>query len=350
MKSCHGRTKRIKTFATTLIVTLMIVSCAPTSRLSLRSLAPGRGIEIGAAVSAEALRRDYLYGRTLAREFSRVTPENALKFRSVHPEKDRYDFGDADFIVRFSEAHGMKVRGHTLVWHKQLPAWLEEGTWTRDELIDILRDHITTVIGRYRGRVPVWDVVSEAIDDDCSPRDTLWLRGIGPEYIDMAFHWAHEADPDALLFYNDYGGEGLGDKADAIYILASDLVHRGVPIDGVGLQMHVALEWYPEPRAVAANMKRLAALGLQVHVTEMDVSLRAPVTEEELHAQARIYGDMLDVCLSADNCDDFALWGFTDRYSWIPHFFPGWDCALIFDSHCHPKPAYKTILNTLKKR
>jgi endo-1,4-beta-xylanase len=316
----------------------------------LRSLAPAHGIEIGAAVSADALRRDYIYGKTLAREFGRVTPENAMKFENVHPERDRYDFSDADFVVRFAENRSMKVRGHTLVWHKQLPAWLEEGTWTREELIDILRDHITTVVGRYRGRVPVWDVVSEAIDDDRSLRDTLWLRGIGPEYIDMAFQWAHEADPDALLFYNDYGGEGSGDKADAIYALAENLVRRGVPIDGIGLQMHVALYWYPEPRSVEANMKRLADLGLQVHITEMDVSLRVPVTEEDLRAQARIYGEMLNVCLSAGNCGDFALWGFTDRYSWIPHFFPGSDSALIFDRHYRPKPAYKALRNTLSER
>ena len=346
----NSKSKKIKTLTAVLVLAVMTVSCAATSRQSLRSLASARGIEIGAAGSADALRSDYLYGKTLAREFSRVTPENAMKFESVHPHKNRYDFGDADLIVRFAEARGMKVRGHTLVWHKQLPQWLEEGTWTRDELIDMLRDHIATVVGRYRGRVSVWDVVSEAIDDTGSLRNTIWLRGIGPEYIDMAFRWAHEADPDALLFYNDYGGEATGDKAAAIYELARELVQRGVPIHGVGLQMHVTREWYPEPEAVAANMERLGALGLRVHITEMDVSLRPPATTEDLRAQARIYRDMLDVCLSADNCGDFALWGFTDRYSWIPHFFAGRDNALIFDAHYRPKPAYKALQNTLSDR
>ncbi len=346
----HLKSIKIKMPLAVLILASMAVSCAPTSRLSLRSLAPAHGIEIGAAVSADALRRDYLYGKTLGREFSMVTPENAMKFEAVHPERDRYDFTDADLIVRFAEGRGMKVRGHVLVWHKQLPAWLEEGTWTRDELIDILRDHIMTVVGHYRGRVQAWDVVSEAIDDDASLRDTFWLRGIGPDYIDMAFHWAHEADPDALLFYNDYGGEGTGRKAAAIYAMVRDLVQRGVPVHGVGLQMHVAVEWCPEPDAVAANMKMLAGLRLWVHVTEMDVSIRTPVTEDERRAQARIYREMLTVCLSADNCSDFALWGFTDRYSWIPHFFPGFDSALIFDRRYRPKPAYKALLDTLKER
>ena len=136
----------------------------------------------------------------------------------------------------------------------QLPAWLTEGTWTRDELIAIIREHITTVVGHYRGRVAAWDVVNEGVGDDGSLRDTIWLRGIGPEYIDMAFRWAHEADPDALLFYNDYAGEGLGTKSDAIYALVQGLLERGVPINGVGLQMHVSLRWSPQPQDVAANM------------------------------------------------------------------------------------------------
>ncbi|NQU08389.1 MAG: endo-1,4-beta-xylanase [Candidatus Abyssubacteria bacterium] len=337
---------REKTSAS-LIFLLMVVSCAPTSRLSLRSLAPVHGIEIGSAVAANPLRNDGLYGKTLAREFSMVTPMNAMKFESLHPTLNRYEYGDADAIVEFAAAHGMKVRGHTLVWHEQLPPEITEGNWTRDELTEILREHIMTVVGRYRGRVAAWDVVSEAIDDDASLRDTIWSRGIGPEYIAMAFRWAHEADPDALLFYNDYGGEGLSDKSDAIYALARDLLQRGVPIHGVGLEMHVGLDWFPEPETVAANMKRLAALGLQVHITEMDVKIKTPVTRKELFAQARVYRDMLNVCLSADNCTAFVIWGFTDRYSWVPGFFPGWDSALVFDKRYHPKPAYNRLLNVL---
>ena len=179
---------------------------SPTPTPSLRSLAQARGIAIGAAVGPQYLRDEPAYAETLGREFSMLTPENAMKFGLVHPDRDRYDFTDADYIVDFAEAHGMQVRGHNLVWHFQLPTWLTEGTWTRDELIAILHEHITTVVGHYRGRVAAWDVVNEAVGDDGSLRDTIWLRGIGPEYVDMAFRWAHEADPDALLFYNDYAG------------------------------------------------------------------------------------------------------------------------------------------------
>jgi endo-1,4-beta-xylanase len=324
-------------------------SPSPTPPVSLRSLAQARGIEIGAAVSAGPLRREPLYGETLAREFTMLTPENAMKFGPVHPEPDRYDFADADFIVDFAEAHDMQVRGHTLVWHNQLPAWLTDGTWTRDKLIDILREHITTVVGHYRGRVAAWDVVNEAVTDDGSLRDTIWLRSIGPEYIDLAFRWAHEADPDALLFYNDYAAEGLGPKSDAVYALVQALLERGVPIDGVGLQMHVSLRWPPDPEAVAANMDRLGALGLAVHVTEMDVRIQgAPGTvEERLAAQANIYRDMMEVCLGASACKAFVTWGFTDRHSWIPQHTGHPDAPLLFDESYRPKPAYHAIMDAL---
>lgn len=321
---------------------------APT----LRTLAQERGIEIGAAVSAGPLRREPLYAETLSREFSMLTTENAAKFGPVHPEPDRYDFADADFIVGFAEAHNMRARGHTLVWHNQLPAWLAEGAWTRDELIDILREHITTVVGRYRGRITAWDVVNEAVADDGSMRDTIWLRGIGPEYVDLAFRWAHEADPDALLFYNDYANEGLGPKSDAVCALVQGLLERGVPIDGVGLQMHVSLRWPPDPEAVAANMDRLGALGLQVHVTEMDVRVYegTGTPEERLVAQAAVYREVMDACLASSACKAFVTWGFTDRHSWIPAFTGRPDAPLPFDESYRPKPAYYAIMDALAGR
>jgi endo-1,4-beta-xylanase len=317
---------------------------------SLRSLAQVRGIRIGAAVAVQPLRSEAIYAETLAREFNMLTPENVMKFAPLRPSRDGYDFDKADAIVDFAETHAMQVRGHVLVWHQQLPSWLTEGNWTRDELIEILHEHIATVVGRYRGRILAWDVVNEAVTDDGSLVDTIWLRGIGPDYIDMAFRWAHEADPDALLFYNDYGGEGLGDKSEAIYALAGDLLQRGAPMHGIGLQMHVSVDRHPEPQDVAANISRLSTLGLEVHITEMDVRIKDPATQEELAEQARVYRDVLEVCLSAQNCKAFVLWGFTDCHSWIPYFLEGWDAALIFDESYRPKPAYSALMDGLAGR
>lgn len=312
----------------------------------LRSIAEKCGIYIGAAVERGLLNIPD-YAQILKREFNILTTENALKFGPVHPQPNTYSFGDADYIINFAESNGMKVRGHTLVWHHQLPDWVTQGKYAREEWINILREHIMTVVGRYRGRIYAWDVVNEAIDDSGILRDTVWLRNIGPEYIEMAFRWAHEADPQALLFYNDYGAEGLNAKSDAIYNLVKGLLEKGVPIHGVGLQMHTSLENPPSPEEVAANIKRLNELGLEVHITEMDVRIKMPAKWEDLIKQAEIYRDILRVCLSADNCKAFVMWGFTDKYSWIPGSFSGYGAALIFDESYMPKPAYYYIAATL---
>lgn len=315
---------------------------------ALRRLATGVDLRVGTAVDVAPLRDDAAYARLVAREFDLVTPENALKFSVVQPERGRFDFTQADALVEFAATHGMAFNGHVLVWHQQLPAWLEHGGFGRDDLIAILRDHIHTLVTRYRGRVASWDVAAEAVDESGRMRETFWSRGIGPDYLMLAFRWAHEADPDAELRYNDYGGEGLGAKSDGIFMLAGALRAAGAPIHGVGLQMHVSLDDAPKPSEVRANLRRLAALGLVTHITEMDVQLTLPATREALKKQAALYRDMLRACLDVPTCRSFSTWGATDRYSWIPEFFPGKGAALLFDAEGRPKPAYTRVHNTLR--
>jgi endo-1,4-beta-xylanase len=315
----------------------------------LRDLAGSR-IRIGAAVDEDALSSDPVYRETLAREYDSLTPENAIKFEVVHPAPFRYDFHHGDALVAFAVAHRMQVHGHVLVWHEQLPTWLTQGHLPADAVREALRQHIQRVVGHYRGRVAAWDVVSEAIADDGSLRDTFWLQALGPEYIELAFQWAHEADPEARLYYNDYGGESLGPKSDAIYRLVRDLRARQIPIDGVGLQMHLSTEWNPPPADVAANMARLAALGLEANVTEMDVRMKLPPRPVDLAAQAQIYRGILESCLAAPNCREFTTWGLSDHHSWIPQAFPGWGAALPFDEEYRPKPAYLELAKALEGR
>jgi endo-1,4-beta-xylanase len=311
----------------------------------LRSLATTNGKSIGAAARADPLAGEPAYADTLSREFNVFVPENELKWDIVHPARDTYDFAVPDSMVAFAEAHQMQVFGHVLVWYWQLPAWLTEGGFSREELMAILEDHIKTEVGHYRGRIAAWDVVNEAVADDGTLRHTIWRDTIGPEYVDMAFQWAHEADPDARLFYNDYGGEGLGTKSDAIYALVSDLKQRGIPIDGVGLQMHTSIAWPPSPQDVAANIARLGALGLDVRISEMDVRIQdgAGARQQKLAAQAKVYGDMARVCIGSPACSSFMMWGFTDKYSWIPWFTGHPDSPLIFDESYQAKPAYWAI-------
>lgn len=207
----------------------------------LRQTATDRGFTIGAAVDPDLLRTDVGYRETLRREFNAVTPENALKMGPLRPSRGTYDFTDADAIVDFGRANGMYVRGHTLVWHNQTPTWFQAWDYTDDQLCAFLRDHIHTVAGRYRSKIDAWDVVNEAVDDDGTLRDTVWYDAMGVEYLDRAFEWANEVAPDTALYYNDYGADAVNEKSDAIYGLIKRLLDRGVPIDGVGLQLH-ALE------------------------------------------------------------------------------------------------------------
>jgi len=323
------------------------VSAGAGAPAGLRDLARARGLDLGAAVAPAPLREEPEYAACLAREFSLATTENALKMEPLRPEPGRWSFAGADTIVDFAAAHDMKVRGHTLVWHQQVPEWVSKAP--ASELEPILSAHIETVAGRYRGRIAIWDVVNEAVTDDGSPRDTLWLRGLGPDYLATAFRRAHQADAGARLFYNDYGAEGLNPKSEAVYHLLRDLLDAAVPVHGVGLQMHVPVQGHPRPDDVAANMARLAGLGLEIHITEMDVRLPLPVTEEALAAQARVYGDLLQVCLDCPACTALIQWGVSDRHSWVPHFFEGTGAALILDEAYRPKPAYRALVRILGK-
>lgn len=323
---------------------------ADTSGTSLRSLAQKRGINIGTAVGLEPLQNDSTYRKVLAREFNVIVPENAMKFAVVHPKRNQYNFGQLDALVTFAKAHGMQVRGHPLVWHYSLPSWLEKGNFTREELKVILRDHIQTVVGRYRGQIAVWDIANEVVTRDGSFVDSIWLREIGPEYLDLAFRWAHEADPKARLYYNEYSAEEISEKSDAVYNLANGMLQRGVPIHGIGLQMHKLVNW-SFSSSVADNIKRIGELGLEVSITEMDISIAEGTgpREERLAKQARLYGDMMRVCLLAPHCKTFAIWGFTDRYTWATSWLGTEGSPLIFDELYRPKGSYKALEEALNR-
>jgi endo-1,4-beta-xylanase len=314
---------------------------------SLRELAERRKFRIGAAVNEGPLRDDPEYRAILAREFNIVTPENAMKFGPLRPTRDVYAFEDADAIVAFAQQHGIAVRGHALLWHLMVPAWLAEAHLSFDDCIDVVRSHLYTVTQHFRGKVCAWDVVNEAIEADGSWRDTLFLHAFGPEYLTLAFQWAHEGDPDARLFYNDFGAEEINAKSTAIYGMLGGLLDRGVPVHGVGLQMHWELGQPLDPRSMAENIRRLSALGLEIHVTEMDVRIKEPATPKALEDAAKIYREVLEVCLAAPQCTALLTWGVTDRYSWVPAHCPGMGAALLFEAEGRPKPAYFALRDVL---
>ncbi len=321
----------------------------PTDAPSMRLLAKQRKLFIGAATDPGYLHKDSAASQLLAREFNMLVPEVAMKWEVFHPEAERYDFSRGDALVTFARQHGMAVRGHVLVWDLQMPAWVNKGKFTRQEWVQILCTHIKSVVGHYRGQIYAWDVVNEAVNEDGTLRNTFWMSKLGPEHIAMAFQWAREADPTAKLFYNDNGGEGLNPKSQGIYALVQGLQQTGVPIDGVGMQMHTWLGGAPPASELSANMQRLAELGLEIHITEMDVRLQYSTSDNEtkLAEQADLYRAVLSVCLSAPNCKAFLTWGLTDRYSWIPGFTGKPDAPLLFDKDGLPKPAYFAIVKLL---
>jgi endo-1,4-beta-xylanase len=312
-------------------------------------MADQHGMYIGAAGDASQY-SDPEYVRLLTQEFNMVAAENAMKWQVLHPEPDRYDFSAGDALVAFAKIHHLAVYGHVLVWDYGYPAWVAEGNRSRDEWIQLLCTHVKTVASHYRGQIYAWDVVNEAFENNGTLRKTLWMQAIGPEYIAMAFQWARESDPGALLILNDHFGEGLNAKSEAIYALVQGLLQMGVPIDGVGMQMHLWLWGPPTSQELEANMQRLADLDLDVHITEMDVRTQLSLDNEEmkLAAQADTYRQAFAACLATQRCKVFVTWGLTDRYSWIPGYTGSPDAPLLFDENGQPKPAYFAIQDLLK--
>jgi endo-1,4-beta-xylanase len=322
---------------------------------TLRQIAAAHNINVGAAADSRYL-SDNNYAAILGSEYSQLQAENQMKFGIIHPGFSTYDFTGGDALVAFAQAHTMVVRGHTLVWHNQVPLWVTSGNYAAPQLSTILQNHINTVMGHYAGQVYAWDIVNEAFNDDGTMRDTIWydqpgigFAGMGTKYIEQVLIWAHAADPNAKLFYNDYNAEPLDAKSDAIYVMAQDFKTRGVPLDGVGFQLHIDLT-FDNPATLASltsNLQRFAALGLELHITELDIRLQDS-SVASLSAQAKLYGEIAAICVQQPACKVFQTWGSTDKYSWIPSFFPGWGWALPFDANYQKKPAYTSALNGLR--
>ncbi len=347
---------------------ILATSFLLSAQTTLRQAADQRRLLIGSAAQAGEygglnLLTDTQYATTLASHFNMLEGENAMKWGPIHPSATSYNFTGADRLAAFAREQKMKLRGHTLLWHQSNPTWLTDQakTATPQAMAATLKGHIDTLVGRYKGQIFAWDVVNEAVSDSATAngtllRDSPWNNqpGIGltgTAYIEQAFRWAHEADPDALLFYNDYNIEAPGGKFSAVLNMVRGLVARGVPIHGVGFQMHLTTSGYPNSAGLRENFQAIAALGLQIHITEMDVRLpvtNGVATEANLAIQAATYSRIVTICLQTPACTALQTWGFTDKYSWVPGFFTGFGAALPFDASYQPKPAVPAMLNTFQ--
>ena len=331
---------------------------------TLRGLAELIGLRIGTAVIPFDLNTP-AYNAILAQQFSVVTPGNAMKWGSVEPTQGVFDWSDADTLVSFAEQHGQLVRGHTLLWHNQLPGWLTtgvaNGTISSSQLMGLLEQHIFTEVGRYRGRIWQWDVANEFFTDSnpsgINPKD-LWVSNLGPSIIGQAFRWAHEADPHALLFYNDYniaGEDGTNAKSDAVFAWLGQMLDQGVPIDGVGNQGHLDTQFGFSGTRMTQDLQRYASLGLKVAITEADVrtfvdgpTTQVPTSNLAVFAQPYEFGQMIKAALAVPECISFTVWGFGDADSWVPGFFKGEGYATIYDVNLQPKLAFSELMQELQ--
>jgi len=366
MRNATGKLNDVRRLAAWMAVVLAVA--APLAgQTTLRQAAAVWGIPIGAAASADEygppdLLLNAKYANLLSTQYDMLEPGNAMKWDVTQPTQTTFNFQPGDELVAFAQANGMRVRGHNLCWHTQFPGWLQPyaNNATKAQMATLLENHIDTEVTHFAGNVFAWDVVNEAFSDSTPTTlgNSIWYNqpGIGlsengTAYIEQVFRWAHKADPRALLFYNEAEGEGLNRKSDAIYAMVKDFKRRGVPIHGVGLQMHVPNLDANVPE-IAANIARLTALGLQVHITELDVSLPVDssgrLLPDDLTRQAEVYRGIVWACLNSPRCTAIQTWGFTDKYSWIgSHSRGARGQALPFDRVYQPKPAYRAVLEEL---
>ena len=334
---------------------------------------------IGAALNdAQIAGKDPAAVEIVRRHFSTVTPENILKWEEVHPKPDRFDFCAADQFVGLGAWQDLFVVGHTLVWHNQNPRWLFEGArgvpLDAELLLSRMREHIHTVVGRYRGRVRAWDVVNEAFEDDGTWRKTAWYMTLGEEFVAKAFEFAREADPGAELYYNDYNLWKPAKRAAAVRLVNS-LRARGIRVDGIGEQGHWLLE-EPSLREIESTIVDLARTGAKVMITELDIDpLPRPdelvgadvakhveltpeldphaegVPEDIQRKMARRYADIFSVFVKHRALSRVTLWGVTDADSWLNHWpVPGrTNHPLLWDRLGQPKPAFHAVVEALTR-
>ncbi|KAJ3036579.1 hypothetical protein HDV00_002539 [Rhizophlyctis rosea] len=317
-----------------------------TAQPSLKSLAEAKGRYFGAAIDNGDLSNSK-YTAFDAQQFDLTTPGNAMKWGPIEPNRGQFNWSPADAIVSFAQNNNMKLRCHNLVWHSQLPSWVENGSWTASTLTAAIQEHIAAVVGRYKGKCLHWDVVNEPFNEDGTFRSSVFYRVLGQNYFNIALNAAHQADPNAKLYINDYNIEFPGAKSTAMYNLVNSLKSQGVPIDGIGLESHLIVGQVPAS-SFLSNMQKLASIsGIQVAITELDIRMNTPASSSNLAQQKTDYYSVVSACLQVSNCVGIETWGYEDGSSWIPSTFSGQGAALPWDSNYNPKPALTGIYSAL---
>jgi endo-1,4-beta-xylanase len=324
-----------------------VVRPSPTPTEVLDPNAPLRDLArpryFGTTVSMPTLVASSPYMDTTATQFDSVTPANAMTWAAVEPRQGEFDWAYADSAVEWASSRDIAIRGPALVSDRGLPDWLTTGPFDAATLGSLLRDHVTTMVQRYAGQVGAWDVVADAFSANGSLRRTIWEEALGPGYVAEALQWAHAADPTAKLYIDDRDAEALNTKSDAIYAFVGDLLRRGVPIDGVGMEAHLEATAQLFPKGAESNIERFGNLGIDVAITALDVRIHNPPLENELDRQSSYFASMVNACFSQARCVGVTLDTWTDRFSSVPTDYPGEGLADPWDAGFNPKPMLTAI-------
>ena len=325
-----------------------------TQPVAVRTLRDVFPFPIGAALNPNLLTGNASYRQIAEREFSSVTAENHLKMANVHPAQDRYDWTGSDRLVNFAEQNKQRMHGHTFIWHQSVPGWVTSFQGDSVAWEGMFKSHIQTVISHYKGRIASWDVVNEAFADDGTLRPSIWLTHLGPDYVARAFRYAREADPAVKLFYNEYGHEYSAKRLAATLALAADFKKRGIPLDGLGLQMHTNIG--QSDASIQNAIREVAATGLLVHISELDVRVNQAkvagyvLTDADALKQRQKFAAIVRAyrtLVPSTQQHGITTWNVGDADSWIPNFCSCADFPLPFDRQYAKKTAYDGLIDGL---
>lgn len=343
-------------FAIILLVICCLFGCAKIRQYTCTDtdgLYHNAGYPIGVAINPDLLYTDSQYHRIASQQFNSFTAENIFKPFYLHPEPDAYYWEEADKLADYCLTNHKRLHGHTLIWHEQLPEWILNFSGSSSEWEQMFKNHIQTIVAHFRGKVAGWDVVNEAFEDDGTLRNSIWRQKLGDGYIERAFRYAHEADPNALLFYNDFNLESNPAKRRAVLTLLNNIRLRGARIDGIGLQMHVNI-YSPGAGEIVKAIEEVAKAGYKVHISELDISINPrgrPIdnTAALFQLQAEL---MTKIVVNYKQLPSrlqygITMWGISDKDSWIRYYFNREDFPLLFDSNYVPKPVYCAIKTSL---
>jgi endo-1,4-beta-xylanase len=321
-----------------LALTLAVAPAAVYSALDANIKAKGKHY-FGTAMDPGTLQDSAVNAVTRA-EFGQVTPENSAKMDAIQPNQGQFNFGTFDNLVNWAISNNKTIRGHTLVWHSQLPQWVKNIN-NAQTLTSVIQTHVTTVMSRYKGKILHWDVANEVIDDNTGGlRSSVYSNLLGENFLDIAFKAARAADPNAKLYLNDYNIDYAGPKLTGFINLVNRLKSRGVPIDGVGTQAHLIAG---NIGGFASATQQLHNLGLDLAITELDIRILKPVTSSGLSQQQTDYNTVTKTCMNLPRCVGITTWGVSDNHSWVDGTFPSYDSPLLWNDSVQKKSAYTGV-------